>query len=74
MESSTKKLRGRCSGGCIPDTSGYRCAYCHFELSPNKCYAITNQKGSPSKFWQMPKLRININISRNFVFGWRKRK
>jgi len=35
MKSSTIKPRARCSGGCIPDTSGYRCAYCHFELSPN---------------------------------------
>ena len=34
-QTTTIKPRGRCSGGCIPDTSGYRCSYCHFELSPN---------------------------------------
>ena len=34
-ESTTVKPRGRCSGGCIPDTSGMRCAYCHFELKPS---------------------------------------
>jgi hypothetical protein len=32
MQTSTIKIKGRCSGGCIPDTSGYRCSYCHLEL------------------------------------------
>jgi len=43
MTSPTIKPRGRCSGGCIPETSGMRCAYCHFELC-SKEQLLVNQK------------------------------